>query len=51
MVQDDDFGIRVTAKDNTEKIKPVGYGKKRTLTDRCTDSDTTQLRSVTAALA
>ena len=51
VVQEDDFGIRVTAKDNREKIKLVGYEKKRKLTDGCTDSETTQLRSVTAALA
>ena len=51
IVQHEDFGIRVTAKDNTEKIAPIGYDKKRKLTDKCTAGETTQLRSVTAALA
>ena len=51
IVQHEDFGIRVTAKDNTENIAPVGYDKKRKLTDKCTAGETTQLRSVTAALA
>ena len=34
--QHDDFSITVTAKDNTEKIRPIDINPKRKLTDKCT---------------
>jgi hypothetical protein len=49
--QDENFNIKVTAKDNTEKIKPIDIGVKRKLTDKCDAGETTALRSVTASLA
>ena len=51
MKQDKDFNITVTAKDNTEKIRPVDIGAKRKLIDKCTPGEITALRSVTASLA
>ena len=41
----------VTAKDNTEKIRPIDIGDKRRGTDKNTAAETTCLRSVVAALA
>jgi hypothetical protein len=49
--QADDFSITVTAKDNTEKIRPIDIGVQRKLTDKCNAEETTLLRSVVAALA
>ncbi len=51
VAQHQDFGITVTAKDNTEKIRPIDIGDKRRGTDNCTADETTCLRSVVAALA
>ena len=47
----DDFSITVTAKDNTEKIRPIDINPKRKLIDKCNQEETTCLRSVVAALA
>ena len=47
----DDFNITVTAKDDTEKIRPIDLNPKRKLTDKCNQEETTCLRSVVAALA
>ena len=49
--QHPDFGISVTCKDNTEKIKPVHYDKCRRLTTQCSDDEISQMRSVVQALA
>ena len=49
--QDKDYSIKVTAKDNTEKIKPIDIGIKRKLAEKCDAGETTALRSVTASLA
>ena len=43
----DDIRIIVTAKDNTEQIRPIDYGAKK-LTGRCTPTENTALRSVVA---
>ena len=51
VVQHDDLSITVTAKDNTEKIRPIDIGEKRRGTDKNTPEETTCLRSVVAALA
>jgi hypothetical protein len=51
IVQYDDYSIRVSAKDNTEKIRPIKIPEKRKLTSECTPTEVTQVRSVTAALA
>jgi hypothetical protein len=51
VVQDDEYNITVTAKDNTEKIRPIDIGEKRKQTDACTSGEITALRSVTASLA
>jgi len=51
VVQNDDYSIRVTAKDNTEKIRPIKIPDKRKLTSECSPTEVTQVRSVTAALA
>ena len=47
--QHDDFSITVTAKDNTEKIRPIDINPKRKLTDKRNQEETTCLRSVVAA--
>ena len=44
--QDEDFGIRVTAKDNTERVQPITY-----VTRQATASKVHQLGSVTQSLA
>ena len=49
--QDADFNITVTAKDNTEKIKPIVYDDAKKLTQLCNETEITQIRSVIAALA
>ena len=49
--QDEEMNITVTAKDNTEKIRPIDIGEKRKGTDKCTAEETTCLRSVVASLA
>ena len=46
-----DFGIRVTAKDNTEPLQPITYDAKHGLTRKATASEVYQLRSVTKSLA
>jgi hypothetical protein len=51
VVQHEDLSITVTAKDNTEKIRPIDIGDKRRGTDKCNAEETTCLRSVVAALA
>ena len=51
VVQEEDYSIRVSAKDNTEKIRPIKIPDKRKLTSECTPTEVTQVRSVTAALA
>ena len=49
--QMEDFSIKVTAKDNTEKIKPINIKKGNRLTDSITPEENTNLRSVVAALS
>ena len=49
--QDEDFGIHVTAKDNTERVQPITYDAKNGLTRKATADDRHQLRSVTQSLA
>ena len=53
--QSDDYSIKVTAKDNTEKIRPIEVhdkgSKKKKLTDKNDAKETTALRSVVASLA
>ena len=44
------MSITVTAKDNTEKIRPIDIGAKK-LTEKCTPAENTALRSVVASLA
>ena len=51
VVQHEDFSITVTAKDNTEKIRPIDIGDKKHGTDKNTAAETTCLRSIAAALA
>ena len=51
MVQHEDYSITVTAKDNTEKIRPIDIGDKRRGSDKCDAEETTCLRSVVAAMA
>jgi hypothetical protein len=51
VVQHEDYSITVTAKDNTEKIRPIDIGATRRGTDKCNEEETTCLRSVVAALA
>ena len=48
--QDEDFGIRVTAKDNTERVQPITYDAKHGLTREATASEVHQLRSVIQSL-
>ena len=49
--QDEDFGIRVTAKDNTERVQPITYDAKHCLTRKAIANKVHQLRSVTQSLA
>ena len=49
--QDEDFGIHVTAKDNTERVQPITYDAKHGLTRKATADEIHQLRSVTQSLA
>ena len=49
--QDEDFGIHVTAKDNTERIQPIIHDAKHGLTRKATADEIHQLRSVTQSLA
>ena len=49
--QDEDFGIRVTAKDNTERVQSITHEAKHGLTQKATASQVHQLRSVTQSLA
>ena len=49
--QDENFGIRVTTKENTERVKPITYDAKHCLTRKATASELHQLRSVTQSLA
>ena len=51
IVQYEDMSIKVTAKDNTDKIRPIIIGDKRKAADKCTEAETTCLRSVVAAIA
>ena len=46
-----DMSILVTAKDNTEKIRPIDIGVSKKLTDKCNGVENTALRSVVASLA
>jgi len=48
--QNDDMSIFVTAKDNTENIRPIDISAGR-LTDKCNGVQNTALRSVVASLA
>ena len=48
--QDEDFGIHVTAKDNTERVQPITYDAKRGLTRKATADEIHQLRSVRQSL-
>ena len=49
--QFEDYSIKVTAKDNTEKIKPINIKKGNKLTDSITQLENTNLRSVVASLS
>ena len=49
--QDEDFGIRVTAKDNTEQVQSISYDAKHGLTRMATANEVHHLRSVTQSLA
>ena len=49
--QDEDFGIHVTTKDNTERVQPITYNVKKGLTRKGTADEVHQLRSVTQSLA
>ena len=49
--QDEDFGIHVTAKENTERVQPITYDAKHGLTRKATADEIHQLRSVTQSLA
>ena len=46
-----DHSIAVTAKDNTEKIRPINISTTRKLIDKYTDVEITSLRSVVASIA
>ena len=48
---DEDFGIHVAAKDNTERVQPFTCDAKHGLTRKATADDIHQLRSVTQSLA
>ena len=47
--QFDDMSIKVTAKENIEKIRPIVIGDKRRNADKNTETETTCLRSVVAS--
>ena len=49
--QYEDFGIHVTAEDNTERVQPTTFDMKRVLTRKATADEIHQLRSVTQFLA
>lgn len=49
--QFDDMSIKVTAKENTYKIRPILIGEKRRNADKNIETETTCLRSVVAAIA
>ena len=51
IVQNEDYSIRVSARDNTEKIRPIRIPENKKLTSQLTPSEVTQVLSVTAALA
>ena len=51
VVQDQDYTVHVTAKDNIEKIEAVSYPRDSPLTRRCNEGETSQLRSVVGALS
>ena len=40
VVQHEDYSITVTAKDNTEKIRPIDIGDKRRGSDKCDAEET-----------
>ena len=44
-------GKEVKQFDNTDKIRPIIIGEKRKAADKCTEAETTCLRSVVAAIA
>ena len=47
----EDFGVHVSAKDNTEQVQPITCDAKHGLTRKATDNEIHQLRSVTQSLA
>ena len=49
--QDEHFGIRVTAEDNTERVQPITFDAKHSLTRKATANEVHQLRAVTRSLA
>ena len=49
--QDEDFGIHVTAKNNTERVQSNTYDTKHGLTRKAAADEIHQLRSVTQSLA
>ena len=49
--QDEDFGIHVTATDNTERVQPITHDVKHGFTRKATADEIHQLRSVTQSLA
>ena len=49
--QDEHFGIRVTAEDNTERVQPITFDAKHGLTRKATANEVHQLRAVTRSLA
>jgi hypothetical protein len=49
--QFDDMSIKVTAKDNIEKIRPIIIGDEKRNADKNTENETTCLRSVVAGMA
>ena len=48
--QDKDFGIHVTAKDNTERVQPITYDAKHGWTRKASADEIHQLRSFTQSL-
>lgn len=49
--QDADYNIKVTARDNTAKIKPISYPKDANSTSSATPGEVEQLRSVIGSLS
>ena len=49
--QNEDFGIHITAKDNTERVQPTTHDAKHGLTRKAKADEIHQLRSVTQSLA